>query len=120
MSTKSERVEPVLDAVQKAGGISLALIKELNSKERSKVSFSVWAFLFTIIYYIYHGMWKKGVVLLAVSAVLQIISLFTVALIFPAFANVSWIIPAVIFATRAPVNLYSKYRLDDDSWNPLK
>lgn len=41
MSTKSERVEPVLDAVQKAGGTSLALIKELNSKQRSKVSFSV-------------------------------------------------------------------------------
>ena len=119
MSTKLERITPILDAIEKAGGLKMN-VKELSSKERGKVVFSVWAFLLGILYYFYQGMWKKGLVLLAASMVIQIISMFTIELIFPAFSSVAWIITAVIFSTRAPINLYSTYRLNDDSWNPIK
>tara|TARA_B100000686_G_scaffold352782_1_gene455964 strand:- start:1989 stop:2387 length:399 start_codon:yes stop_codon:yes gene_type:complete len=128
MSTKIERITPILDAVEKAGGLNMAesffkyspAFKELSSKERSKATFSIWAFLFTIFYYIYHGMWKKGLTLLAAVIVIQIISSFTIELIFPAFTSVAWVITSVIYSTRAPINLYSTYRLNDDSWNPIK
>ena len=63
---------------------------------------------------------EKGLVLLAVAIIIQIISTYTVELIFPAFGNIAWIITSVIFATRAPINLYSTYRLNDDGWNPIK
>ena len=131
MSTKLERITPTLDAIEKAGGLNMVegfwwsvrrspAFMELSPKERRKVTFSIWAFLFTIFYYIYHGMWKKGLVLLAVSIVVQIISTFTIELIIPAFTNVAWILTSVIYATRAPINLYSTYRLNDDGWNPIK
>ena len=115
MSDKAEKLAPILDAVEKAGGVKLSAAKELDWAERRRVSFSIWAFLFTIIYYIYHGMWKKGLVLLAVSIALQVI----VALI-PPLVGFAPFVASIIYATRAPVNLYSKYRLGDDSWNPLK
>ena len=129
MSTKLERIAPILDAVEKAGGLNWTesgwfkpspALKRLSFKERRKVTFSIWAFLFTIFYYIYHGMWKKGLVLLAVIIVVQIISAFTIELIIPAFTNIAWIITSFIYATRAPINLYSTYRLNDDGWNPIK
>lgn len=116
MATKIEKVTPVLDLIEKAGGIKMPLLKELSPKERIKVAYSVWAFLFSIFYYVYHGMWKKGLVLLAVSVAVTI----PINLFLPTFANITWIITSVIYATRAPVNLYSKYRLNDDSWNPFK
>jgi hypothetical protein len=128
MSTKLERITPILDTIEKAGGLNMAesifkyspAFMELSSKDRRKATFSIWAFLFTIFYYIYHGMWKKGLVLLAVSIAVQIISMFTIELIVPAFANIAWILASVIYATRAPINLYSTYRLNDDGWNPIK
>lgn len=120
MATKLERITPVLDAVEKAGGVKIPLVKDLSTKEKRKVSMSIWAFLFTIFYYGYHGMWKKGIVLLAVCVVLQLISVFTIELVIPEFSNIAWILTAVVYGSRAPVNLYSKYRLHDDSWNPLR
>ena len=131
MSTKLERITPTLDAIEKAGGLNMAegfwwsvrrspAFKELSRKERRKATVSMWAFFFTIFYYIYHGMWKKGLVLLAVSTVALIISAFTIELIFPSVSSVSWVITSYIFSIRAPINLYSTYRLNDDSWNPIK
>ena len=122
MTTKLERITPMLDAIEKAGGLHMdqGLLKELSYSERNKVAFSVWAFLFGIFYYFYHEMWKKGLTLLGIVIVIQIFLTLTVELIFPPFASVAWVVSSVIFATRAPINLYMTYRLDDDSWNPIK
>ena len=54
MSTKLERITPILDTIEKAGGLNMAesLVKyspafmELSSKERRQATFSIWAFLF--------------------------------------------------------------------------
>jgi len=129
MSTKLERITPILDTMEKAGGLNWTersffkaspAFKVLSFKERRKITYSIWAALFTIFYYIYHGMWKKGLVLLAATIVVQIISTFTIELIIPAFTNIAWLLTSVIYATRAPINLYSTYRLNDDGWNPIK
>ena len=114
VSNKELRLQPLFDAMDKAGGPKKPDIKSLTSAERSRVSFSVWAFLFNIAYYLYHGMWKKGLFLLSVCIVL--VSL--IGYFFPGFP--AWIITSVMFATFAPINLYSKYKLNDDGWNFLK
>ncbi len=120
MTTKLERVQPILDAVEKAGGVKLSLYKELNSKEKGSCTFNIWGALFGIFYYVYHGMWKKGLALLGIVIVLNIILSFTIFLLIPALANGAFIISMVVYAVRTPVNLYSHYKLNDDSWNPLE
>ncbi|MGC6475582.1 MAG: DUF2628 domain-containing protein [Parvibaculales bacterium] len=117
MSNKEIRVQPIIDAVEKAGGIKLPNIKTLSSSERFKVSFSIWAALFSIFYYLWHGMWKKGLTLLVVYWVIYVIAAFFLPAEHLSLVN---IVGMVIFATRAPVNLYSHYKLKDTSWNPLR
>ena len=43
MTTKLERITPMLDAIEKAGGLNMdqGLLKELSNSERNKVAFSV-------------------------------------------------------------------------------
>jgi len=45
---------------------------KLNRSENSKLH-SLWAFLFNIIYYFVKGMWRKGLVLLVISMISQIL-----------------------------------------------
>ena len=113
---ESSRLKTVFDAMDKAGGTKQPDFKTLTFKEKRKIGFSIWAFLFTIFYYLYHGMWKKGLFLMLVC----IVPLFLLNLI-PSFpAVLGNLFMAIIFATRAPFNLYSKYKLNDDGWNFLK
>jgi hypothetical protein len=60
MSNKELRLKPLFDAMDKAGGTKQPDFKTLTFKEKFKIGFSIWAFLFSIFYYLYHGMWKKG------------------------------------------------------------
>jgi hypothetical protein len=39
---------------------------------------------------------------------------------YDAWGDIAFIITAVLFATRAPANLYSKYILNENGWNPFK
>jgi len=113
-SSKELRLQPLFDAMDKAGGTKKPDVMSLTFKERLKVSFNIWAFLFNIIYYLYHGMWKKGLSLLGVCIALVV----PLAYFFPDFP--SGIITSALFATFAPINLYSKYKSNDDGWNFLK
>jgi hypothetical protein len=116
MSDKELRLKPLFDAMDKAGGTKQPDFKTLTFKEKFKIGFSIWAFLFAIFYYLYHGMWKKGLSLLLVCMVLG----FLVQYFIPSFPYAANLITSVLFATRAPINLYSKYKLNDDGWNFLK
>ena len=117
MSNKELRLKPLFDAMDKAGGTKQPDFKTLTFKEKFKIGFSIWAFLFTIFYYLYHGMWKKGLFLLLVCmVVVYILEYFIPSL--P--VTLTSVFVAVIFASRAPINLYSKYKLNDDGWNFLK
>jgi hypothetical protein len=124
MGDKRVRLQKKFDAVEKAGGIKLPNIKTLSFKERNQCVFSIWGFLFTFVYYWYHGVWKKGLSLLAIGLIFTLLLDFIIMNFIPtyydAWGDIAFIITTVLFATRAPVNLYSKYILNENGWNPFK
>jgi len=124
MGDKRARLQKKFDAVEKAGGIKLPNIKTLSYKERNQCVFSIWGFLFTFVYYGYHGVWKKGLSLLAIGLIITLLLDFIIMNFIPTFydawGDIAFIITAVLFATRAPANLYSKYILNENGWNPFK
>ena len=128
MGDKRSRLQSRFDAIEKAGGIKLPNMKRgsgvtFTAMERHKATFSVWAFLFGIFYYGYHGVWKKGLSLLAIALVILVLLDTIIVTFFPtiydAWDSASYVISAVLFATCAPRNLYSKYVLDENGWNPF-
>ena len=124
MGDKRARLQKKFDAVEKAGGIKLPNIKTLSFKERNQCIYSIWGFLFIIVYYGYHGVWKKGLSLLAIGLIITLLLDFIIMNFIPtyydAWGDIAFIITTVLFATRAPVNLYSKYILNENGWNPFK
>ena len=112
MSEKAAKLQPLFDLIDEAGGPKLPNIKSFDFGKKMKVSSNIWAFLFGIFYYLYHGMWKKGVVLLVISIVLTLVVDNTI----PPLSKIDWIITCVIFAARANVDLYKKYKLSDGGW----
>ena len=124
MGDKRARLQKKFDAVEKAGGIKLPNIKTLSFKERNQCIYSIWGFLFIIVYYGYHGVWKKGLSLLAIGLIITLLLDFIIMNFIPTFydawGDIAFIITAVLFATRAPANLYSKYILNENGWNPFK
>jgi hypothetical protein len=126
MGDKRSRLQKKFDVIEKAGGIKLPHLKygsgiSFTFWERNQATFSIWAFLFGIFYYIYHGMWKKGLTLFAMSvlivALVEVIIVNFVPSIYEFWDSVAYLIPALIFATRAPLDLYSKYILNENGWN---
>lgn len=112
MEEKIEKYAALFELIEKAGGAKLKNIKALTFSERMKVTFNPFAFLFTIIYYVYTGMWKKGVALFGICIVINLIGF----LIINGFESFSWVVTSVIFATRANVDLYKEYKLQDKSF----
>jgi len=93
--------------IDKAGGASLPSVLDLDRKDQLKVKWNVIAFLTWPAYYVYLGMWKKGVfaALLAIVAVLLVSVLlkgFGLGIVTPAL----WLVPGVYFAARANVDYY--------------
>ena len=122
MSDKRSRLQPRFDAIEKAGGIQLPNFKRgsgvsFTAMERHKATFSVWALLFSIFYYGYHGVWKKGLSLLVIGLLAQL----SLDLIVGMFSSVPVppLITPLLFAMKAPANLYSKYVLNENGWNPF-
>jgi len=128
MGDKRSRLQDKFDVIEKAGGIKMPHLKygsgiSFTFRERNKATFSVWAFLFGIFYYGYHGVWKKGLSLMAIAMVIILLLELLIINFFPTIYDVwdslAYIIPAVLFGTRAPANLYSKYILNENGWNPF-
>jgi hypothetical protein len=51
------------DLVEKAGGPTRPLLKQLAFGERFRLLFNIWAVLFGGFYYIAKGMWRKAIVM---------------------------------------------------------
>ena len=128
MGDKRSRLQARFNAIEKAGGIKLPNMKlgsgvSFTAMERHKATFSIWAFLFGIFYYGYHGVWKKGLSLMAIALVILVLLDTLIVSFFPtiydAWNTASYVISAVLFATCAPRNLYSKYVLNENGWNPF-
>ena len=123
MSDKRSRLQPKLDLIEKAGGIKFTNMKALSPMERHKATWSWWALLFTIFYYGYHGVWKKGIVLFATVMTVVILGDIAVQMFIPSmyftWSTVSSFMVPILFAGCAPRNLYSKYVLNENGWNPF-
>lgn len=101
--------------IEKAGGVKLPKLGELESGQKRKVLFNIWGFLFAPFYYIAKGMWKKAIVLAAMSIVIVVAlnALFGDTGIVDLMTN--FIAPA-LFAVRANVDFYKKSILGDNNW----
>lgn len=110
--TVSNKYVEIIQLIDKAGGPKLQDIKSLTFGERMKITSNIWAFLFGVFYYLYIGCWKKGITYLAITILLIAV---IEALDLP-FSDMSWIIGPVIFGTRANIDIYKKYKLNEDGW----
>ncbi|MDP2852063.1 MAG: DUF2628 domain-containing protein, partial [Gallionella sp.] len=101
--------------LEKAGGPKLPKVRELAFRERSKVVFNIWGFLFGPFYYLAKGMWKKAIVLFAlcVTAIVVLAIILKAMGISDAITN--FISPAV-FAARANIDYYKKIILGENGW----
>jgi hypothetical protein len=104
--------------IAEAEPISLGLIPKFkndavykNASITTKMNF--WAFFFGIFYYITKGMWKKGIVLLAIGIGLVII---LGALFGGSVSNAAGFGVAGLFAAFANFDYYRKMVLGEDFW----
>ncbi len=101
-------------------GIKIGL-PEYDTKEKSIISFlSIWAFLFNIIYYIVKGLWRKAIMLIAISFVLGclfvLVETFLGIDIPESVYKVISIIPACIAMQSAYYDIYRKKVLGQKFW----
>lgn len=93
--------------------------KELTSKERNKLTFRPWAFLFQWIYYCVKGMWAKGLMLLMFAFVIDVPLAFLDYFVhFPllVYSILVICIPGVVAATLATSDYYKKIVLGEEMW----
>jgi hypothetical protein len=103
--------------IEKAGGTKLNKINELSFRERMKVNFNILAFLFCPFYYVFKGMWKKGLSLFAICAVVVIV--LSIPLDLAGLEKVSdslGVGVGYVFATRANIDYYKKMILGKNGW----
>jgi hypothetical protein len=114
----SDKWKQRFNAIHHAGGVKMPKFKELPAAERRKAfSFNILAFLFGPIYYAIKGMWKKGLALFLVCAVVVItLSIGLDYLGYSRVANALGYGVAAIFAARANIDYYKKMLLSDNGW----
>ena len=113
VNAKAIKLQPIFALIEKAGGPKLPKMSSLSFSERSAVTYSMWAWFFTIFYYIYHGMWKKGVTLFLIFVpIIVLVEMFIPALP-PLITSLA---VSGLFAVRAKLDLYKHYVLHDTSW----
>lgn len=116
------KFERVFTLIDEAGGTKLPHINKLNSKDKQVVAFNIWGGLFGLFYYLYYRMWKKGLTLTVVSIIVSIVLQLILAIFMSEStldsltSLISFAVSIAIFGTRANIDLYKKYRLNDDSW----
>jgi hypothetical protein len=92
--------------------------EELAFGERFRVSFNIWAFLFSTIYYLIKGMWRKAISYTLLTMVATTLIGVLVALGMPeqSVDRALWIVGAAWFATRANIDYYKKVMLSENGW----
>lgn len=91
--------------------------KELGFRDKQRITFNFWAFVFGPLYYFVKKMWAKGLLILAFTWLLATaITLVEVALGFSLPDVVYWIPGAIIFAQLANHDYYRKVIKDETVW----
>lgn len=111
-----KNLEPVFILIDKAGGPKLPNIKDLTFTERLKVIFNIWAFLFGILYYLYKKMWKRGIVYFALTLAISFAGVLLLDISEDFESIFTQLVGMVIFGTRANIDLYKYYKLNDHNW----
>ncbi|MFC4260364.1 DUF2628 domain-containing protein [Marinobacter lacisalsi] len=94
--------------------------KALGFKEKSKVSFNIWGFLFGSFYYFFKAMWVKGAIILGAMWVLAAFLTLVEAVIGVALpAVLYWIPSAVICGQLANYDYFRKVMHDEKIWSGL-
>ncbi|WP_339525515.1 DUF2628 domain-containing protein [Pseudomonas sp. EA_35y_Pfl2_R111] len=114
----SDKWKQRFSAIHHAGGIKMPKFKELPAEERRKAfNFNFLAFFFGPIYYAIKGMWKKGLALFLVCAVVVIIlGIGLDYLGYSKIANALGYGVGAVFAARANIDYYKKILLNDNGW----
>jgi len=127
MKANRLRLEKKFDVIERAGGIKLPHMKSgsgisFTYWERLNVIFSLPAFLFGFVYYIYHGLWKKSLILVAFClASIELLDIIFIRYpsIYELWYGFSYLITPMVFALRANGDLYTEYRLNKNVNNSL-
>lgn len=91
--------------------------KALGFRDKQRITFNVWAFIFGPLYYFVKKMWVKGLLILAFIWLLATaLTLVEVALGFSIPDVVYWIPTAVICAQLASHDYYRKIMKDETAW----
>lgn len=109
----------ILDKAEADGKSPFAIIgspayRALPPKERSKVSFNFFAFLFSVLYYWVKGMWAKGFLIWGISNLIAIPFIFLVA--FTGIDIPTFIIPAVLAGMLANIDYYNHVKNGQKVW----
>lgn len=105
--------------LHKAGGAAMPQSIELTLAERAAVRFNVLAFVLGPVYYAAMGMWKKGISLALLSCVLIVLArllLSAIGLAHSGFAAMAYLIPPLLYGTRANIDYFTHVVLRDDGW----
>ena len=125
----SDRWKAYFKGIAKYGGLQVPLFKALPADQR-KAAFKemqppIWscvlAFVFGFLYYLCKGMWKKGLVLLAiVLPAVIVLSLLLYMVGGEGLANATRFLGGAVFAFMAPRDFYAVKVMRDDGWLPVR
>jgi hypothetical protein len=103
------------ELIERAGGLDLPNVKSLSMWERMILNFNIWGFFLGPLYYIAKGMWKKGLFIFGIVAVVIIL----LDIFFgdsKAVDRLSMLLGPVIFATQSNTDYYKKMVLGINKW----
>ena len=105
------------DLVEKAGGPTRPLLKQMPFGERFRLLFNIWALLFGAFYYLAKGMWRKAIAMVLVglcaSLLIDLVLPDSGSTVFRFVLNYSM---AAWFSIQANVSYYKKVVLGDNGW----
>jgi hypothetical protein len=113
--------EKVFALIDKAGGFALPNVNTLSSAERNTIRLNILAFLFGPLYFLFKGMWKRGIMIFVALVAVNVfvanlfqahVAAHSVGLItlFAQFAMLA------LISTRANRDYYRKVRLGITTW----
>jgi len=121
----SDQWKTFFKAVRDAGGLELTHHKALPKTERKPLTppplALLGAFFFGFFYYLYKGMWKKGLVLLGILLPCLVVVATVLSLVgADLLVNLLGFAGGLVFAFMAPRDFYAVKVLRDDGWLPVK
>lgn len=105
--------------LHKAGGAAMPQSIELTLAERATVRFNLLAFVLGPVYYAAMGMWKKGVSLAVLAALLVLLAralLGAAGLAHTGLGAMAYLIAPLLYASRANIDYFTRVVLHDDGW----